>query len=94
MIEHCETNTDIKFRLARADGTNIQPLWYVLAVLREHGFKVFRGGVVRSGAAGKFLVGGAYYVENKQATRAERDALRFTAMTRVSEVLGREALAC
>jgi hypothetical protein len=94
MIEHCDTNTFIKLRLTRADGTEVNPLWLCLGVLRKHGFKVFRGGIVRSGPAGKFLVGGAYYVENKQSTRAQRDALRFAAMRKVTEELGREAVAC
>jgi hypothetical protein len=94
MIEHCDTNTFIKLRLTRASGEVVQPLWLCLAVLRKHGFKVFRGGIVRSGPAGKFLIGGAYYVEDKQSKRAERDALRFAAMRRVAEELGQEAVAC
>jgi hypothetical protein len=51
----------IKFRLARSDDTEVQPLWFVLAVIRKHGFRTVCP-VVRSGLAGSFLLATLVYV--------------------------------
>jgi hypothetical protein len=51
----------IKFRLAHADGAEVQPLWFVLAVIRKHGFRTVCP-VVRSGLAGSFLLATLVYV--------------------------------
>jgi hypothetical protein len=51
----------IKFRLAHTDGTEVQPLWFVLGVIRKHGFRTICP-VVRSGLAGSFLLATLVYV--------------------------------
>jgi hypothetical protein len=94
MIEHYDTNTFVKFRLTHSDGTEVQPLWLVLATLRKHGFRTLVPRVVRSGPAGSFLVATACFIEAGIPTMAQRDALRFAAMRRVAEELGQEAVSC
>jgi hypothetical protein len=71
----------IKFKLARSDDTEVQPLWYVLAVIRKHGFRTVCP-VVRSGLAGSFLLATLVYVGNT--------ADRVKAMPGICEELGEE----
>lgn len=71
----------IKFRLAHTDGTEVQPLWFVLATLRKHGFRTVCP-VVRSGLAGSFLLATLVYVGNV--------AERVAAMPRICDELGEE----
>jgi hypothetical protein len=74
----------IKFKLARSDDTEVQPLWFVLAVIRKHGFRTVCP-VVRSGLAGSFLLATLVYVGSL--------AERVEAFPRICEELGEECTA-
>lgn len=74
----------IKFKLAHTDGTEVQPLWFVLAVIRKHGFRTICP-VVRSGLAGSFLLATLVYVGSV--------AERVGAMPCICEELGEECTA-
>jgi hypothetical protein len=74
----------IKFKLALADGVEVQPLWYVLGVISKHGFRTVCP-VVRSGLAGSFLLATLVYVGSL--------AERVEAFPRICMELGEECTA-
>src|SRR6185437_2416680 len=83
MIDYCDTNIHFKFRLTRADGSEVQPLWMVLAALAGNGFRIEGGRIQDTHQDGSFAWGAAVYKERGILTMAERDALRAAAMQRV-----------
>lgn len=75
---------DRKFRLTRADGSQVQPVWMVLAVLAENGFRIKGGGVRSTTHDGSFAVGDAIY-------KGPRDGL-VAALDRITAELGDECV--
>lgn len=71
----------VRFRLAHADGVEVQPLWFVLAVIRKNGYRTL-GPKVRSGLNGQFFLATAVYVGN--------ESTRSNAMSRICSELGAE----
>lgn len=72
----------IRFRLTRADGSQVQPLWLVLAVIAENGFRVIGGSILDTARNGSFALGTLVY--------EGADAERVGAMPRICEELGEE----
>jgi hypothetical protein len=68
-------NKNIKFRLSQAGGVEVQPLWFVLAVVRKHGFRTLAP-VVRSGLAGSFLLATLIYVGEESIRQYAIDHIR------------------
>lgn len=60
MINPDLVSLPVEFCLIRADGSEVQPLWQVLAVICKRGFRTLCP-VVKSSSAGSWLVATAVY---------------------------------
>lgn len=79
----------IRFKLAHANGDEVQPLAKVLTVIRKHGFRTFNP-KVRTGPAGSFLVATLVYAEEDAMERWFRGRGHAFAMLRICSELGAE----
>lgn len=71
-----------RFRVTRADGSEVQPVWMVLSIIAENGYRIIGGGVRDTARDGSFAWGTLQYV------RSSGD--RGEAFKRICDELGEE----
>jgi len=74
---------NIKFRIARADQSEVQPLWFVLAVIRKNGYRIKNGFVRDVRFGGSFTLATLVWANDPGKDQAG-------AMQRICNELGEE----